>query len=151
MLGAPTTLVLPLYLLFLYLSSLRVFQLLGTVHIQKEVLQQSLCFLQIPGILWLELKSLVLLVIAGILETREDRGKKAWLDHTDLTTFSLATPEGLDAQHTDDRGTLVQGYSWGAYAPPSCLLQHLSHPGDQCGSGWLPASGIAGRHRSVLL
>lgn len=51
----------------LYLSSLRVFQPLGTVHIQEEVLQQGLCFLQIPGILWLELKSLVLLVIAGVL------------------------------------------------------------------------------------
>jgi len=64
------------YSLFLYLSSLRVFQSLGTVHIQKEVLQQGLCFLQVLSILWLELKGLILLMIAGILETREDREKK---------------------------------------------------------------------------
>lgn len=62
-----------LYSLLLYLNSLRVFQPLGTVHIQEEVLQQGLCFLQVPGILWLELKSLVLLMIAGILETRNDK------------------------------------------------------------------------------
>lgn len=67
---------LPLYSLFFYLSSLRVLQTLGTIHIQKEVLQQGLCFLQIPGVLWLELKSLVLLVIGGILETREAGVKK---------------------------------------------------------------------------
>lgn len=72
-----------LYSLFLYLNSLRVFQPLGTVHVQKEVLQQGLCFLQVPGILLLELKGLVLLVIAAILETREDREKKpGWATET---------------------------------------------------------------------
>lgn len=63
------------------------FQPLGTVHIQEEILQQGLSFLQVPGILCLELKSLALLVIAGILEAGETEGK-AWLDHIDITTLS---------------------------------------------------------------
>lgn len=79
MLSALITPVPPLYSLFLYLGSLWVLQPLGTVHIQEEILQQGLSFLQVPGILCLELKSLVLLVIAGVLEAG-DTEEKAWLD-----------------------------------------------------------------------
>lgn len=101
-----------LYSLFLYLRSLWVSQPLGTVHIQEEILQQGLSFLQVPGILCLELKSLVLLVVAGILETGGTE-EKAWLDHTDLTTLSLANTEALDPPHTKHRGALVP-------SPASC-------------------------------
>lgn len=132
MLSALTTPVSPLYSLFLYLRSLWVSQPLGTVHIQEEILQQGLSFLQVPGILCLELKSLVLLVIAGILEPRETE-EKACLDHTDLTTLSLASTEALDPPRSHHRGALV----------PSC-------------SSSLPARGSVGqpwgcgRHRAVL-
>lgn len=66
----------PVHSLFLYLVSLGVFQPLGTVHIQEEVLQQRLCLLEVPGVLSLELEGFVLLLIADILETRKKQRRK---------------------------------------------------------------------------
>lgn len=107
------------------------FQPLGTIHIQEEILQQGLSFLQVPGILCLELKSLVLLLIAGILEAGETE-EKAWMGHTDIATLPLANTETLDPPHNKHRRALV----------PSLLL-----PPSLPGALWvrLAASGAAGR------
>lgn len=126
MLSALITPVPPLYSLFLYLRSLWVLQPLGTVHIQEEILQQGLSFLQVPGILCLELKSLVLLVIAGVLEAG-DTEEKAWLDHRDLPTLSLASTKALHPPQSSHREALVPR-----------LLPQLPRCQGLCGSGWQP-------------
>lgn len=114
------------------------FQPLGTVHIQEEVLQQGLCFLQIPGILWLELKSLALLVIVGILETREDRKKPGWTMQTSQHfPRSMHRAWMLNALSPEEphRDAKVQ---------PSCLLQHLFHPGLSVGQAGCWPLGLLG-------